>query len=137
MRTEYQVIFSCEGSVDEKFIRELLGKHGLHVKSVRDIVSFDDWLELLPDHDVPGLANKVLEWFEAWGMGGGDYSTEVCAEDACTCDNPRQLARSIYDAIANYAQSDFDAQELVMDAIDDCLYELANTPKEGEEYDDD
>lgn len=117
---EYEVIVTG-GDDLEDLIATALQRAGLKVVSLRSIPDFDAWLATLPDRPVEGLAAAVAAWFNSWGSGGGDYSTETCAQAVCTSDFPRQLARAIYDEISGYSKSPFDAKQLVMEAIESCL----------------
>lgn len=120
MKKEYEITVIAGENAGET-IKQALAEKGLRVESVRDIPLFDEWLETLPDRPVPGLADEVALWFKRWSNGGGDLSTEVSAAEACESDHPRELARVIYEEIAGYSKSDFDAKQLVMEALNCCL----------------
>lgn len=98
-------------------LRTALNRAGVDVISMRSAPDFDAWVDTLPDVPVPGLAAAVSAWFSSWGNGGGDVSTETCAQSACVSDHPRELAQAIYDEIAGYSKSPFDTAVLVMDAL--------------------
>jgi hypothetical protein len=117
---EYEITVIAGENAGET-IKQALAEKGLRVESVRDIPLFDEWLETLPDCPVPGLADEVALWFRRWSNGGGDLSTEVSATEVCESDHPRELARAIYEEIAGYSKSDFDAKQLVMEALNCCL----------------
>lgn len=122
---EYTI--TMRGSDDaEGAIREALDALGCVNIEIKSQMPFDDYLKTLGASPVEGLTREMNNWFHSWGNGGGDYSTESCARDACSSNVPRKLAEDVYDAIADYSKTPYEAAELVSDAMFDCLAKCEN-----------
>lgn len=112
------------GTAKAEDINAALAALGLKDIIVKEHETLEDYLSALSEKPVKGLADEVSNWFRSWGNGGGDYSTETCARNACNSDIPRELAESIYGEIADYSKTAFEALELIQDAISESLDEL-------------
>lgn len=112
------------GTAKVEDINAALAALGLKDIIVKEHETLEDYLSTLSEKPVKGLADEVSNWFRSWGNGGGDYSTETCARNACNSDIPRELAESIYSEIADYSKTAFEALELIQDAISESLDEL-------------
>ena len=112
------------GAAKVEDINAALAALGLKDIIVKEHEALEDYLSTLSEKPVKGLADEVSNWFRSWGNGGGDYSTETCARNACNSDIPRELAESIYGEIADYSKTAFEALELIQDAISESLDEL-------------
>lgn len=87
---------------------------------------FEPWLQTLPEEPVAGLGDKCWSWIRSWGNGGGDLSTEQgvqAAIELLESDSPRALAAAIFDNIADFSKSPFEASGLVMLLMDESLQE--------------
>lgn len=126
-------------NMDEEAIRDALAALGFVDIRIEQVISIDEYLTTLSSEPVEGLADTVSNWFRQWGNGGGDYSTECCARDACNTDVPTELAESIYSSIADYSKTPNQAIELIRDALDECLEDLKadNEEKKQEENEND
>lgn len=94
---------------------------------------FEDWMNGLPVEPIKGLADECWQWIRYWGNGGGDYSTEECIQGAITdagTDSPRTLAEAMYNSIADYSKTPFEASVLVMQIVDESMAEVSYEGKE-------
>lgn len=115
MRKAFMVIM--EGDSTPQEILTLLAQGGLRVRKISTIYQFDEWVSTLPKEEIEGLAEKVAGWFRNWGDKGGDASTEYNAIEACRSNSPYVLAQELYNAIAGYSKSSFEAAWLIEEAI--------------------
>ena len=62
-----------------------------------------------------------------WCNGGGDESSEICITDALEnikSNVPAKLADAIYNSVAGYSKSEYEAASLTIEMIDACIKEL-------------
>ncbi len=112
--------------LDETTIKSALEALGLSEVLVEKLLNFDAYVESLPNNPVEDFTLKCDDWIRCWGNGGGDLSTETVLRDACKADksnNPRVLARALYEAIADYTKRSFEASSMVATIINECLNE--------------
>ncbi len=112
--------------LDETTIKSALEALGLSEVLVEKLLNFDAYVESLPNNPVEDFTQKCDNWIRCWGNGGGDLSTETVLRDACKADksnNPRVLARALYEAIADYTKRSFEASSMVATIINECLNE--------------
>ena len=115
------------GNADPQVIQSILGRLGLSDIQVQQSMTLDAYLQTLTPNAVPGLADEVSNWIHYWGNGGGDYSTEEMIRSTCLqygdSVSARELAQAVYDSIADYCKSPYEAltllQEMFNEAIDD------------------
>lgn len=91
------------------------------------------WLQKLEQKREEGLSDACISWIKAWGNGGGDYSTEACIAEALTenpSDQAAEVARTIYESVAEYSKTSFEASVLAMDIVNMCLQEYKDTGQE-------
>lgn len=119
-----EYVITALGCANADDIKSALAALGMTDIVVKEHETFENYLATLSDKPVKGLADEVSNWFRSWGNGGGDYSTETCARNACNSDIPRELADNIYGEIADYSKTAFEALELIQDAISESLDEL-------------
>lgn len=116
------------GSLDLNELALKLRELGLKEFAYHESISIDAYLYSLPDVHIPQLAEKTGYWVRAWGNGGGDYSTECRLRetiDECSADvTARELARVMYNSIADDYKTAYQAVTLVCDAINETLEEL-------------
>ena len=127
MRKNIEITGIIADSIDIEKIKMLMEAAGIAEINVRTIPQYDDWLSNLPIKTIPGLSGACLEWIRHWGNGGGDLSSETCITDAIKTlesDIPAELADAIYNRVAGYSKSDFDAAGLTIEMIDGCIKEL-------------
>lgn len=122
------LLMSIVGKVKDlsaaKEIVAILKSAGMVDVEAQTCPSFDEWLAGLPSEPIEGLADKCRGWVRQWGSGGGDFSTECCLMDAISeagTDSPKELADALYDSIAGYSKTSFEARVLVMDIINGCM----------------
>ncbi len=87
---------------------------------------YDAWLEGLPKQAVEGLADECAHWIRCWGSGGGDYSTEACITEAIRTEHSNcapEIAVTIFESVANYSKSAFEASILTMEIVNESLRE--------------
>lgn len=115
------------GKLNEDKIRELLQSADLSKIAIKTCSNFEEWLETLSDESCPGLADECVHWIRSWGNGGGDFSTENCITAGIYEDKsnvPKVLAEVIYNGVADYSKTPFEASCLTMLLMDECLKEL-------------
>lgn len=124
----YDYAISATGKkMDEEKIKEALEKIGLEDVQVECLLNFDEYIECLPDEDMPGLADACLDWIRHYGIGGGDYSTESCMRtgcEECESNNPRVIAKSMYGEICGYCKTSFQSASIVHDCLSEAIEEI-------------
>ena len=86
----------------------------------------DAYVDSLPNDPIENFTQRCDDWIRCWGNGGGDLSTETVLREACKVDksnNPRVLARALYESIVDYTKTSFDAASMVSTVINECLNE--------------
>jgi len=135
MRTQYEITFVTDDDVGIEtiiYLLETAGAGGIKGKSQQH---FCDWLEELPKKSIPGLSDACLDWIRHWGNGGGDQSSETCITNAIRelkSDIPAELSDAIRGSVADYSKSDFEAENLTMTMVTDCIAELRDENKSEE-----
>lgn len=124
---QYDYLITATGANDRDGVINAVMKYS-HMENVciRSHISFDGFLQTLPEAPVPGLAVACSDWLQSWGKGGGDISTERLGKSACNTDNPRRLAQEIYTSIAGRSLIAFEASSLVMTMISEVIKEIQN-----------
>ena len=77
-------------------------------------------------HSIEGLADECAHWIRCWGSGGGDYSTEACITEAIRTEHSNcapEIAVTIFESVANYSKSAFEASILTMEIVNESLRE--------------
>lgn len=128
---EYSI--TAIGGDHEAAVHEALTALGFSSITIKKQMPFESYLETLDTAPVAGLSDAMFCWFQSWGCNGGDVSTECCAREACNSDVPRELAKSVFSAIADYSKSRFDAARLVRDAMAKCLESPCIVEEESDE----
>lgn len=89
--------------------------------------SYNEWYDSLPHEPIENLADACWLWIKAWGSGGGKREAEIRIKAAiirAETDNPRELANAIYNSVAGCYIYPFEASDLTMDLLNDCLSEI-------------
>lgn len=130
----YDYLITATGGVDrEGVISALFAYAKMKDVNIKCHISFSSFLETLPESPIPGLASAVYNSLNSWGNGCGDISTERLGKSACTTDNPRELAKAIYDRIAGHTLIPFEASSVVMTIIGKVIGELKDCdPDDGQ-----
>ena len=106
---------------------EMAYKEWLRVlKKGGKLLNFDAYVDSLPNDPIENFTQRCDDWIRCWGNGGGDLSTETVLREACKVDksnNPRVLARALYESIVDYTKTSFDAASMVSTVINECLNE--------------
>ncbi len=119
-------ITAIGAELDDDKIKSALGALGLSEIVVEKLLNFDAYVESLPNNPIEDFTQKCDNWIRCWGNGGGDLSTETDLREACEADksnNPRVLARALYESIVNYTRTSFEASSMVATIINECLNE--------------
>jgi len=133
MRTQNEITFVTDDDVGIETVVYLLETAGIADIKVRSQQHFSDWLEELPKESLPGLSSACLDWIRSWGNGGGDQSSETCITDAIRdlkSDVPIELADAIRGSVADYSKSEFEAENLTMSMVTDCVAEIRDENKQ-------
>lgn len=112
--------------LDDNKIKSALEALGLSEVLIEKLLNFDAYVESLPNGPIENFALRCDDWIRCWGNGGGDLSTEAVLREACKADksnNPRVLARTLYESIVNYTKTSLDASSMVATIINECLNE--------------
>lgn len=91
------------------------------------------WLQELKQKQAAALSDACISWIKAWGSGGGDYSSEACIVAALTenpSDQAAEVAQTIYESIAEYSKTSFEASVLAMNIVNMCLQECKDMEQE-------
>jgi len=127
MKNDIEITGVIAEVTDIEKIKMLLEAAGITEIKIRTLPQYDDWLGNLPTENIPGLSNACLEWIHDWGNGGGDSSSEDCITDAVKVlksNVPVKLADAVYNSIADYSKSKFDAAGLTIEMITGCMENL-------------
>lgn len=112
--------------LDDEKIKSALEALGLSEVLVEKLLNFDAYVESLPNGPIENFALRCDDWIRCRGNGGGDLSTETVLRDACKADksnNPRVLARTLYESVVDYTRTSFTASTMVATIINECLNE--------------
>ena len=143
MRKSIEITGVITSDTQLEYILEKLEAIEVDDINYREYPQYDDWLAELPKDSIPGFADECRAWIHHWGNGGGDQSSEACITDAIRDLNsnvPSELANAIYNSVADYSKTNFDAAGLTIELIDGCIEELLAEARELElnnEEDDD
>ncbi len=119
-------ISAVGGETSEEEVIKLLERIGFSEVRIEKILNFEAMVDELPDSDVEGFNGACLDNIRYFGMGGGDASTEENMRIACEdtgSNNPRVLARAMYERIAGHCKTEFEAGKIVYECIKDALGE--------------
>ena len=125
--TQIEITCVTDDDVGIGTIQYLLETAGVSDIKIRTQPHYGDWLERLPKGSIPGLSDACRGWIHHWGSGGGDQSSETCitsAIDETDSDIPAELAEAICGSVSEYSKSAFEAENLTMTMVDDCIAEL-------------
>lgn len=126
----YDYAISATGKrISEEEIKTALEKLGLEDIQVECLLNFDEYVQSLPDEELPGLVDACLDWIRHYGIGGGDYSTEACMRDGCEeceSDNPRIIAKAMYGKICGYSKTSFQSAAMVHDCLTEAMGDIKN-----------
>lgn len=123
----YDYAISAIGDkMSDESIIAALQKTGLSEIRVEKLLNFDAFVDELPDNSVEDFTKRCDDWIRSWGNGSGDNSTENALRAVCKSDisnNPKVLARALYDSIVNFTMKGFEASGMVSTIILECLNE--------------
>ena len=127
MRKSIEINGIIADDFDIKNFIILLEKAGLSEINIKTLPQYDDWLENLPKKSISGLNDECQQWIRYWCNGGGDESSEICITDALEnikSNVPAKLADAIYNSVAGYSKSEYEAAGLTIEMVDACIKEL-------------
>ena len=105
----------------------LLETAGISGSNIKTLPHYGDWLENLPNENIPGLNDACLDWIRHWCNGGGDESSKTLITDAIESldsDIPAELAETAYNSVVDYSKTEFEAIGLTIDMINGCMEDL-------------
>ncbi len=113
-------ISAVGGEIDEDVITKALEAVGLTEIQVERLLNFEAVVAGLPDKEIDRLNEICVRWAYDYGLGGGEHSTEEklrAACDECKSNNPRVIAKAMYEKIAGHSHTSFEASGIVYECF--------------------
>lgn len=107
---------NSSGQIAPEKIQAALEKTGLRHILVECLLDFEATVETYPDKEIAGFARRC----ETWLLNRGSDDTaqklaESCRE--CGSDNPKKIARAMYEKVCGHGMTSFEAAEAVCNCI--------------------
>ena len=136
MKQTIEITGVIDSVTDSALLKIMLTAAGMTDITVRSLPHYGEWLAGLPSASIVGLNEACREWIRHWGNGGGDSGSETCVSEALTesgSDVPAEIAESVYNSIAGYSKTEFDAAGLTMELVCGCMDELRESEAASDE----
>ena len=97
-------------------IQAALEKTGLQHILVECLLDFEATVETYPDKEIAGFARRCEIWLL---HRGSDDTAQKLAESCreCGSDNPKKIARAMYEKVCGHGMISFEAAEVVCNCI--------------------